>query len=116
MLFLRRRNVPDSEREIGALDRAEYLCDQAEAIHADAVAEAGQIVAQAKAEAARLLREAISLIDVNAARSEAARAEATRTLAEAKAIKARLAAGFAEPAVTDTLGVDELLDLRAFAS
>lgn len=59
--------------ERDALARAEYLCDQAEALHHDAKAAADQVLARARADAARLLREAIALCDENVAAAAASR-------------------------------------------
>lgn len=76
--------------ELDALAWAEELCDRAQALHDEAAAEAAQIMAKAKADAARLIRHAMAVIDENVARSEAARNEQEmhRAAAEAARIEA----------------------------
>jgi 16S rRNA G527 N7-methylase RsmG len=75
MQFTRRQSSDflSAWAERDALARAEYLCDQAEALHNDAKSQADQVLAQARADAARLLREAIAVCDENVARAQAAR-------------------------------------------
>jgi hypothetical protein len=95
-------NLSWEERD--ALARAEYLCDEAEALHRESAELAAKVVADAKAEAARLLREAIAAIDEHVARSEAARAkaEASRDAAHAARVEAeRLLASARQSAAID---------------
>lgn len=125
MQFTRRQSSDflSAWAERDALARAEYLCDQAEALHSDAQAQANQVLAQARADAARLLREAIALCDENVARAEAARRqqelnelasrtareEAERILASAREIVA------AESELLSAGGEIDLRDLAQIA-
>jgi cell division septum initiation protein DivIVA len=115
-----------SWQERDALARAEFLCDQAEILHQDAVAQAEEVLAAARADAARLLREALAVVDENLARSEAARrqqemnrlaAEAARREAEQLLASVRIETARIPPTVvataTDGLACDaKLIDLR----
>lgn len=107
MPILRHRNHIDTQAaELAALDRAAYLCDQAEVIYSDATLRADQVIAKAKADAARLLRETLAVIDENLARSEesrrqheadqaaayAARAQAERVLEHARSMQEQMTA------------------------
>ena len=73
MQFSRRHTADflSSWEERDALARAEYLCDQAEAVHIEALAEAERIRQEAKAEAAALINRALATIDHSVAQSQA---------------------------------------------
>jgi hypothetical protein len=61
-----RRHTEDflsSWEERDALARAEYLCDQAETLHLEALAEAARISEEARIEAAGLINRALATID-----------------------------------------------------
>ena len=130
MPILRRRILIQSQAaEVAALDRAEYLCDQAEVIYTEAVAQADRVLAKAKSDAARLLRETLALIDENLARSEkarrqheddqtaafAARAQAERVLEHARAMQEQMAAPDQSGAESKIVSFEDLVTLRALA-
>ena len=130
MQFLRRTRFSHSQTaELAALDRAESLCDQAEVIYTDAVTRADAVMAKAKADAARLLRETLAVIDENLARSEAARArherdqaaayaaraQAERVLELARAMQERMSAPDEAGADAEIFSYDQLVALRALA-
>jgi hypothetical protein len=131
MPFLRRQTRMNSQAaaELAALDRAEHLCDQAEVIFTDAVAQADRVVAKAKADAARLLRETLAVIDDNLARSAesrrqheadqaaafAARAQAERVLEHARAMQEQMTAQDESAAASKIVSFEELVALRALA-
>ena len=130
MTFLRRRRHIDTQAaELAALDRAEYLCDQAEVIYTDAVAQAVRVMDKAKADAARLLRETLAVIDENLARSEdsrrrheadqaaayAARAQAERVLEHARAMQQQMASQDDSAAPSKIVSFEDLAALRALA-
>lgn len=98
--------------ELAALARAEDLCDQAQAMYEDVTAAAAQVLARAKADAARLLRQALAVIDENVARTDAARREQEAHLAAAEA--ARLEAEQLLERAREMLSCDiDVLDLTS---
>ncbi len=101
MLFRRRNRTqcqpvtetgvePVGPQESEALDRAEQLCDAAEALHDDAAVQAERVLTEARADATRLLRQALAVVDENVSRSQAARRQ--QELDRAAAEAARVAA------------------------
>ncbi|HMC39190.1 MAG TPA: hypothetical protein VKI19_05975 [Acidimicrobiales bacterium] len=129
MLTLRHRIDEQATHEQEALDRAELLCQRAEELHAEAAAEAEKVMAHAKADAARLLREALTMIDENVARSEAAcrryeinqlaadaaRMEAERLLEDARRMRVRMAPSAADDLHLDDADAGVMFDYRVLA-
>lgn len=72
MQFSRRQTEDflSSWEERDALARAEYLCDQAETVHLEAIADAERIRQEAKAEAAALINRALAAIDQSTVQSQ----------------------------------------------
>ena len=89
MQFSNRRKTADflsTWEERDALARAEYLCDQAELVHAEARAEAEAIREAAKKGAADLINRAVAKIEETMAEAEASlRAQQAHEQAAAKA-------------------------------
>lgn len=73
--------------ELVALTRAEHLCEEAETLHDEAAARAERVLAEARADATRLLRQALAVIDENVSRSEAARRQEEMDKAAAAAAR-----------------------------
>jgi hypothetical protein len=116
MPILRRRiRIHRQAAELAVLDRAEHLCDRAEVIYTEAVAQADFVLAKAKADAARLLRETLALVDENLARSEAARRQHEDDQAAAYAARAQAERVLGSARAMQETMSDEVVTLRALA-